>query len=188
MSAKLDQHVGEFLAGRFRHESRRSFLSRVTRGLFALAGVTLPAAVKPYAVHGQQGGPRRDPWEWCGLHGPICEGNCDPNRNGNRGRLGDAAAAMTRWVACCKDPMNKWRCVRYADYCGVRGPNHGRGCRGKTPSGVTWCSGVVVRDDQNRPRSDFICTHIDVAPPNYDNARSCTRDCHPDVARCEPQE
>jgi hypothetical protein len=186
MTANLDQQVGTILADAFRHESRRSFMSRLTRGLFALAGVSLPAVVKPYEVAAEeqpaaaQPGPRRHSWEWCGLHGPICAGNCHPTMNGNQGRMGVEGAPMTRWVACCKNPTtNRWHCVRYADYCGQVGPRYGQNCDGKTPSGPTWCSGVNGR---------YICTDVNVAMANYDDARSCSRGCHPDDIRCEPQE
>jgi hypothetical protein len=184
MTAKLDHRVGRVLAGSFQHESRRSFLSRLTRGLFALVGVSLPAVIRPYAVFGgvqpAGGGLRRHSWEWCGLHGPICAGNCHPTMNGNRGRLGMEGAPMTRWVACCKNPTtNRWRCVRYADYCGVKGPNWGVNCEGKTPSGPTWCAGVD---------GGYICTDVNVATTDYNEARDCSRGCHPDTVRCEPQE
>lgn len=186
MTANFDEKVGRLFADAFKHQSRRSFLSRVTRGLFAAVGVALPAVVRPYSVEAQApaAGPRRHAWEWCGLHGPICTGNCDPRRNGNNGQLGREGAEMTRWVACCKNPAsNKWKCVRYADYCGVQGPNWNRECDGKTPSGPTWCKGVSVQGQSN-----YICTDVNVAVTEFDDARSCTRGCHPDEIRCEPQE
>jgi hypothetical protein len=182
MTTNFDETVGRLFADAFKHQSRRSFLSRVTRGLFAAVGVALPAVVRPYRVEAQAPAAAANPdaWAWCGLHGPICTGNCHPSENGNKGQLGREGAPMTRWVACCKNPtLNKWRCVRYADYCGVRGRTYGLNCEGKMASGPTWCHGV---------QGNYICTDVNIAIEEYDNARSCTRGCHPDEIRCEPQE
>ena len=200
MTTKLDNRVGRFLAGNFRHESRRSFLSQITRGLFALVGVSLPAIVKPYSVFAdeEQQPPRQrvtHRWDWCGLHGPSCEGPCHPDRLGRRAARGELNRAMTQWVACCKNPANnKWRCVRYADHCGLlpEGLRPVRDCDGKSPSGPVWCAGVTPQSVGATTAAEadsfgYICTHVSVAATEYDEARGCARGCHPDDIHCEPQ-
>src|SRR5262245_47360464 len=118
-----DQVVARALAACFRHESRRSFLSRLTRALFALAGVELASHALPFApgpAAAADGEKDLGPWAWSGLHGYTCEGNCHPTQNGNMGKKPPDNAQGAWWVACCKNPKGKWQCIHYADYCGQR--------------------------------------------------------------------
>ena len=167
MTATLDQRIGQYLSASFPHQSRRSFLSQLTRGLFALAGVSLPAALAPQRVAAQAAAGGQ--WDWCGLHGFLCAGNCAPNFAGNRGQLGNPRHHMSMWVACCRNPgTGRWHCVTYADYCGTRGPTWGRGCPGVNPSGSSWCgrSGVA-----------YICTDIQVFSQGHHTVAACARGC-----------
>jgi len=169
MIAKLDHNVGNMLSNSFRLESRRSFLARLTRGLFAIAGVTLSSSIPADTSAAEteeaeeKGGGAR-PWEWCGLHGYLCEGNC------SGGTPGSPSHALYAWVACCRNPStNRWRCVRYFDQCGRRGPKWGRNCRGPRggPSGPSWCGGAS---------GSYVCTRISVEG-NYESAQACARGC-----------
>src|SRR2546428_664808 len=44
-----DRTIARYLASTFPHESRRSFLSRLTRALFALVGVEVAGHVAPFS-------------------------------------------------------------------------------------------------------------------------------------------
>jgi hypothetical protein len=165
MTASLDQRIGQYLSASFPHQSRRSFLSQLTRGLFALAGVSLPAALAPNRVSGQT----TSNWDWCGLHGFLCSGNCAPGVNGNTGTLGDPSRRTSAWVACCNNPSTGlWYCVTYADYCGSRGSTWGQNCSGVNPSGLTWCGNA---------RGEYICTTISVSSTGYNRRHLCARNC-----------
>ena len=174
MTPRIDELVSERLSAAFGHSSRRSFLHRLSRAVFALAGVhlaaTAPAAVDDTEVRppAPPAGGKPDPWEWCGLHGYLCQGNCNPQGAGNMGKLGDPARTDYAWVACCKNPGGKWRCITYADYCGTRGSSWGTGCPGKTPSGATWCGGAS---------GSYICTDIQIGATDHDTASACTSAC-----------
>lgn len=173
MSTPLDRRISQCLSAGFRHESRRSLLSKITRGLFVLAGVQLPAALAPEAFAQQPAPGGRRPsrpvgsWEWCGLHGYVCQGNCHPNAPGNSGTAGDRAHPLAMWVACCQHPdSGRWRLVQYVDYCGTRGRYWGRQCQGTDPAGPTWCGG---RDGA------YVCTEVRVIATDYATAADCRR-------------
>jgi hypothetical protein len=158
MSRDPDQVLGRCLATCFRHESRRSFLSRLTRALFALAGVELASRALPFApgrAAAADGGKALGKWAWCCLHGFTCEGNCNP-KNGNMGKKPPDDAQGAWWVACCQNPASgMWQCLHYADYCGRRGPNWGKDCKGTETGGLLWCGWGA-----DRPAGRYICTDI----------------------------
>src|SRR5690606_35215237 len=65
--AALDSVMRQMLVDNYGQLTRRSFLSRMTRKLFALTGVSLAAQVFPYfAPEAQAASPT-----WCGLHGWV---------------------------------------------------------------------------------------------------------------------
>jgi hypothetical protein len=177
MTTPLDKHVSQCLSAGFRHESRRSLLSKLTRGLFVLAGVHLPATLAAEAAQPEPQ-PRERPrnWEWCGLRGYVCQGNCHQHAPGNRPNMAiDGAHPMRMWVMCCQHPgSNRWRCVQYVDYCGRRGLQYGRNCDGTTPSGPLWCGGR--RRDEREP-FDYICTEVRVVETDFENQEACRRGC-----------
>jgi hypothetical protein len=183
MNENVDQRIGGYLANSFRHQSRRSFLSRLTRGLFALAGITLPATLAPRGAPTAQAQGGRRPWYWCGLHGYICAGNCANNAGGNRGREAPRTDPRWAWVGCCKDPAdNKWYCILYPDVMGVRGPRWGQGCPGTRPAGAVW---------GGRLQGQYICTKV-YHPlrggrkiPYASNAE-CRRNCYPGLQNESP--
>ncbi|MBI1916758.1 MAG: hypothetical protein HYS12_18790 [Planctomycetes bacterium] len=177
MARNLDQTVARFLASRFRHESRRSFLSRATRALFALAGVGLAARVLPFApgpatASGGASGAADETWAWCGLHGYLCEGGCDPKKNPNSKRAADKPGIGAWWLACCKNPKGKWQCIHYADYCGRRGPDWEKNCKGFKPSGQLWC-GI----GPDRVPGRYICTKVEKVSAESDDIDTCHKGC-----------
>jgi hypothetical protein len=175
MSRSLDELIARQLRAAFRHESRRSFLSKVTRTAFAVAGVNLAsramASVFSPLATAAQGDPA-EPWTWCGLHGYICEDNCDPTKNGNHGVKAPEMVAGAWWLACCKNPQGKWQCIHYADYCGTKGPTWGDNCKGHQPSGPLWCGWGSTRVD-----GGYICTDVYVSGTASDDIDTCHRGC-----------
>jgi hypothetical protein len=175
MSRDPDRAISRYLASRFRHESRRSFLSRATRVLFALAGVELASHVTPFSPGptAAQGAGAAEPWTWCGLHGYTCEGNCDPTKNGNNGKKPpDGPNTGSWWLACCQNPNGKWQCIHYADYCGTNGPDWGKDCKGHRPSGSLWCGFGM-----DRPPGGYICTDVYAVPLQSDTIDVCQQGC-----------
>jgi hypothetical protein len=142
----VDSAISRALAKPYRQMTRRSFLSGVTRKLFAAAGVGLAAEVFPFFVQdAQASGP-----EYCGLHGVPCAevGAC------NGGELG------TSWVQCCPMPVSAppcptiYRCCTYVDRCSTttQPPQscHGSGtswCR--SPTDFYWCTEVLCTGEHN---------------------------------------
>jgi hypothetical protein len=151
--SRLDEVVSRALTDRFRHESRRSFLSRITRGLFGVAGFTVGATAAPYfmpmgAREAHSATPQNAgvaDWMTCGLNGNLCFGPCAPKKfvegtdpQGTDGLPTDKKSnyytngpdmtnAGQSWVLCCDKSggygPKKFSCCRYLDYCGIQGTN-----------------------------------------------------------------
>lgn len=155
---KLDGILRRYLADEYRFISRRSLLERLTRGVFALVGVSVGSTVLPFAVPEVEA--QSANWKHCGLHGYLCQGGCTGGVVGG--------GPIRAWQVCCKDPScNKWFCCEYADQCGRRGPRWGSGCGGTHPSGPAWCGDTTGT-------IEYICTRVSCATSGGTNdAASC---------------
>lgn len=141
-----DEKISGTLAKRYRQESRRSFISKLTRFTFAVAGVKLANTLKVFA------GPplmmyQSSNWQYCGLSGYLCgTGNC------SGGTVGSGPGR--KWNACCDaDPTcGDWRCCTYTDRCKstVHTPS---GCSAPNGvSGLVWCG--------NQSNQNYVCTDV----------------------------
>lgn len=134
-----DASIARALGGRFQFESRRSFLSKVTRTVFALVGVgvavwvplfRVPAGAPALGDQPESGAVAANPWTWCGLRGHVCTAGTPCSTAGQT--QGGA------WQHCCQNPAdNCWYAISYVDWCGVA-PASGT-CIGNPPSGPSWC-------------------------------------------------
>ena len=191
----LDLVISRYLEDRYGELPRRAFLSKVTRGLFLVAGVPLAMKANLIAAEGDpnpQAELTGDSWEWCGMHGVTCSGKCDPNANGNVGTIGTGVA--NAWTQCCKDKSNgQYTCMLYKDYCGTRGPNYKtdvKSCAGNLfrPGGITvtdptdgtqidaesaWCGAPPPGSTGKR---SYICTDI-VKDGTYGSYSDCRSHC-----------
>jgi hypothetical protein len=158
----LDVRVRKMISSRFSAISRRSFLTRASRTLFTVAGVTIAGRALLYKVAPLNAQESSD-WQNCGLHGYLCNDQC------TGGSLGDNPIGKS-WVQCCQHPTSCefWYCCYYSDRCGTLPPNYPVGCSGAIPAGTTWCataSGV--------PLGDYICTVVSCDATAYDSAGDC---------------
>lgn len=147
----IDRYVSSFLEGKFKRQSRRSFMSGLGRTVFRAAGIAVAARVglEFRNMSARAAGGTGD-WMYCGLHGYVCDtGNCARPMGG--GTEGGA------WSQCCKDPTCKlWVACSYQDVCHSAFPagGYGTGCDGPAPDGSipSWCGGA--------PNNKYWCTLV----------------------------
>jgi hypothetical protein len=158
----VDALLGRVLRDSYAPLSRRSFLSALTRKIFALAGVSLVSEVMPFLATEARAA---DAPTWCGLHGWICES----------GTTCYGGTPRATWVQCCEIPTGTppcpmvYTCCRYTDYCAPTRPsNWGTDCHiGKQPCGLPWCgeSGGM-----------YLCTTVQCSG-NYSTFPQCANGC-----------
>lgn len=168
---KLDSWIGGLLMSRCDNISRRSLLSKLTRGAFALAGVTLGATVAPLIIprtaSAQGGG---GSWDRCGLRGHICgTGNCDcPSTLPPGGACGFGSGIASEWVSCCLNPATScYHCCYYKDKVSSFAPPAASGCDGPSPSGAQWGG------DLNSLGYVYVCTIISCSGKISKNLSDC---------------
>jgi hypothetical protein len=157
-----DHALGRFLQTTFANESRRSFLSRLTRYAFGAAGVTLAARAFLEVRRASAWSLPGDPWTYCGMNGYPCDSNCPKPGSGAGGGIG------AFWTACCLDPKcNYYVPCNYYDYCATTAPNLS-GCDfRRIPSGGynVWCGHVGLQ---------YWCTDISCSGTvGYSSAQLC---------------
>jgi hypothetical protein len=146
----VDQLVNKMLTTRFKHVSRRSFLSKLTRLAFGAAGVTVAARaaleLRPAAAQVPPPPPNAPwasgGWQGCGLNGFLCgTGSCTPPAN----LVGGGS-----WSKCCFDPScGFWFSCTYNDMCGtVARTWNGSDCSGQgiLYGATNWCTGTTLPD------------------------------------------
>jgi len=200
----LDCSLGESLQKNFKHESRRSFLSKMTRALFGLCGVSVAATIPPLLARTAPKGAAAAPagWEECGLHGALCAGPCTPSLRGPGEESNEGLNQYTHppninalfgaWKLCCDagDTYPAWRCCKYNDYCGRQSvfyPEHpDLECGGKTLAGNQWCGGSIYSPPGEEEFQDYICTQIVCETTEHATWSDCAAVCTevPDTINC----
>lgn len=153
----IDSWFGTMLASKHKYQSRRSFLSQMTRVAFGAAGVALASTVRPFApklAHGAN--TAANPWEWCGLHGEVCgTGNCKCPVPGAT-HCTTASGMFATWVQCCPHPTSGcYHCCTYTDMW-VDVPFTQVGCAGTHVNGTFWVGNNVPPGVS----PDYLCTII----------------------------
>ncbi len=167
----IDNSISRFLMSRCDNISRRSLLSKFTRGAFALAGVTIGATVAPLVIPGiasAQGG--GSSWQRCGLRGHLCgTGNCDcPSSLPTGGDCRFGSGFASEWVSCCLNPSTScYHCCYYRDKVANFVPPAAVGCDGPSPSGAQWGG------DLNASGYRYVCTTISCSGKISKNLSDC---------------
>jgi hypothetical protein len=170
----VDHALGRFLQTKFANESRRSFLSRLTRYAFGASGVTLAARAFLEVRQVGAGPVDGDSWTYCGMNGRPCNSDCPKPGTG-----GYPAGTMgSSWTQCCRDPRcNAWFPCNYYDFCATTEPNLEACDSRRIPSGYpSWCGNATLA---------YWCTDISCSgnTDGYANAADCTATIPP-VSRC----
>jgi len=191
----LDCSLGQSLQKNFKHESRRSFLSKMTRALFGLCGVSVAATIPPLLARTAPKGAAAVPggWDECGLHGVLCEGPCTPSFRGPGDETNEGLNQYTippdinekfgAWKLCCNagDTYPAWRCCKYNDYCGRLSVFYPETpeveCGGKNPAGTKWCGGSMYSPPDDEEFYDYICTQIVCETTEHGNYSDCAKVC-----------
>jgi hypothetical protein len=171
--SSLDILVSRYLARGGANASRRSFLSKLTRGVFLCAGVAVVAKVRPFAIPranaalAQGGGLMR----YCGMSGYVCgTGNCDcpsPLPPGTICRL--ATGPNSSWVACCQNTDTMcYHCCRYTDKCSTAPRPSPSGCEQHGSGGTLWCGGVP---------GGYVCTVTTCSATGKRTISECSSTC-----------
>lgn len=152
---RLDKIIAAELSRHSRFISRRAFLSRLSKGVLALAGVSIAATIGLYEVPSAEAFEPPPAWEQCGLHGYYCSPTC----NGGTSSLGYG------WVQCCENPStSQWYCCAYSDQCSAT-PVTVSGCKGTQPCGPKWYA--------NPGSVYYICTNASCSPTGYASIADC---------------
>lgn len=187
----FDRFLARKLASRTRLVSRRMFLSKLTRNVFAVAGVAIAAKAGLFEIGRLQAGsasqnlsappanvmagpnPNPVPWEWCGLHGYVCSNTC------NGGGVVTYTSAGYGWVQCCQNPADsKWHCCKYQDECSLTDPQNPnppdlrKGCQGIYPCGPMWCAMPPSGSNYY-----YVCTNVSCGQVGYSSDSNCV--CNP---------
>ena len=165
-SGRLDKIIAAGLSRHSRFVSRRAFLSRLARGVMAIAGVSVAATVGLYEVPSANAFEPPPAWEQCGLHGYYCSPTCG----------GGTSNPGHGWVKCCENPKTQqWYCCTYSDQCSTAEPPATRpGCSGTTPCGPMWCA----QPAPGQPPVYYICTNISCGSTGYASDADCTAGCN----------
>ncbi len=152
-----DSSIADVLKSRYGSESRRSFVSRLTRFVFGAAGVTIASRAFVQQRPAFAAGPA---WDQCGLKGYLCgTGNCTSK----------GATSGSSWSKCCKEPTcNVWVYCSYYDFCGAAAPVPAQaGCDGGIPANTpSWCGAA--------PNNVYWCTSISCGSGNYPTEAACS--------------
>jgi hypothetical protein len=155
-----DLGFASIISKRYRSQSRRSFLSRITKASFGILGVFIAGEAPLFVV--PEATASGNPWQWCGLHGYVCLTGCTAGSNPPQSQ---------RWVACCPDTTacHLYHCCFYTDACGS-----GTGCTssglGTPPSGQPWCG-------PGSTGSGYVCTIVSCGGTGYQSSGDCLENC-----------
>lgn len=149
----LDATIARRLSVRYRSQSRRAFLSRVTRSLIGFAGVAVASEVLPFFASTARADTN------CGLHGYLC----------SSGTTCSGGIPGYAWVQCCSTDTcpQSYSCCKYTDYCGTRPAGWGSNCGGTTPAGPSWCGSAP---------GAYLCTSVSCIA-SYGSLAECNTGC-----------
>ncbi len=160
---EIDAKVTNLLADCFQPESRRSFLAKVTRVVFGLAGVSMASRIPLVGAPAYQS----SGWDLCGMAGVKCDtGNCSST----------GTSKGSNWKACCQNG-NCWKCCTYTDYCSNAVPPNAIGCTShlgqvngtRCDGGATvWCGNAG---------SNYWCTKVSCSSTTHTTQSGCASNC-----------